>query len=233
MDIVLIAGLWLDASAWDPVVPELTALGHRPLPVTLPGQGDGATTATLDDQIAAVVAAVDAADGRPFVVGHSAASALAWLAADARPDRVAGVALVGGFPNADGEPYAPAFPLVDGAMPFPGWAPFDGPDSADLDGVARARFAAAAIPVPEGVAKGVVHLTDERRYDVPVAVVCPEFSPAQVREWVDAGELPELTRAKRVEYVDLDSGHWPMLTKPAELARLLDSTGRDFLRITD
>ena len=42
MDIVLIAGLWLDGSAWDDVVPELEQLGHRGIPLTLPGQGDGA-----------------------------------------------------------------------------------------------------------------------------------------------------------------------------------------------
>jgi len=41
MDILLIAGLWLDGSAWDDVVPTLEALGHRPVPLTLPGQGDG------------------------------------------------------------------------------------------------------------------------------------------------------------------------------------------------
>jgi pimeloyl-ACP methyl ester carboxylesterase len=85
MDILLIAGLWLDASVWDKVAAELETLGHRGVPVTLPGQGDGNASATLADQTRAVVAAVDAAAGRPIVVGHSAASGLAWLAADARP----------------------------------------------------------------------------------------------------------------------------------------------------
>ena len=221
MDIVLIAGLWLDGSAWDPVVPELEALGHRPVPLTLPGQGDGSTSATLDDQVAAVVAAVDAASGRPMVVGHSAACTLAWLAADARPEKVAKVGLIGGFPTPAGKPYADFFPVTDGVMPWPGWEPFEGPDSADLDAEARRRFEATTVPVPEGVSKGVVRLTDERRYEVPVVLVCPEFSPAEAREWIDAGDLPELANAKHLELVDIDSGHWPMVTRPAELARLL------------
>ncbi|MFI9489587.1 alpha/beta fold hydrolase [Promicromonospora sp. NPDC052451] len=221
MDILLIGGLWLDASAWDRVVPELESLGHRPVAVALPGQGDGTTSATLDDQVAAVLAAVDAAPGRPLVVGHSAACTLAWLAADARPEAVAGVVLVGGFPWDDGKPYADLFEITDGVMPFPGWGPFEGPDSADLDEATRATLAAAAVPVPAGVARGVVRLRDERRFDVPVTVVCPEFSPAQAREWIDAGDVPELARAKHLDLVDLDSGHWPMFTRPAELARLL------------
>jgi pimeloyl-ACP methyl ester carboxylesterase len=69
MDILLIAGLWLDASAWDDVAAQLEARGHRAVPVTLPGQGDGNTSATLADQVAAVVAAADAAAGRPMLVG--------------------------------------------------------------------------------------------------------------------------------------------------------------------
>ncbi|MFI2363722.1 alpha/beta fold hydrolase [Promicromonospora sp. NPDC019610] len=221
MDILLIGGLWLDGSAWDDVVPQLEALGHRAVPITLPGQGDGRADATLADQVATVVAAVDAASGRPLVVGHSAACTLAWLAADARPERVAGVVQVGGFPWDDGKPYADLFEVVDGAMAFPGWEPFEGPDSADLSAEARAAFSARAVPVPEGVARGVVHLSDERRFDVPVVVVCPEFTPAQAQEWIDAGDVPELARAKHVDLVDLDSGHWPMFTRPAELARVL------------
>ncbi|HEX5997414.1 MAG TPA: hypothetical protein VFY84_19915, partial [Jiangellales bacterium] len=83
------------------------------------------------------------------------------------------------------------------------------------------RIASAAIPVPEDVTKGLVRLVDERRFDVPVVLVCPEFTPAQAREWIDAGEVPELARAKHFDLVDIDSGHWPMFTRPAELARLL------------
>lgn len=221
MDILLVGGLWLDASAWDDVVGQLEARGHRAVPVSLPGQGDGDAAATLEDQVAAVLTALDAAGGPSWVVGHSAAATLAWLAADARPERVAGVALVGGFPTADGGRYADFFPVTDGAMPFPGWDAFEGPDAADLDDDARRAFAARAVPVPEGVAHGVVHLRDERRYDVPVVVVCPEFSPDDARAWVASGDVPELARATRLSYVDLDSGHWPMLTAPAELARVL------------
>jgi pimeloyl-ACP methyl ester carboxylesterase len=221
MDIVLVAGLWLDGSAWDDVARTLEDLGHRPLPVTLPGQGDGAASATLDDQVAAVLAAVDGAPAKPLVVGHSAASSLAWLAADSRPEKVAKVALIGGFPTGDGSPYADFFETDRGVMPFPGWAPFEGPDSLDLDEETKQRIAAAAIPVPEQVSKGRVRLQDERRYDVPVVLVCPEFSPEEAQGWIDAGDVPELSRARDVELVDLDSGHWPMFSKPAGLARLL------------
>ncbi|MEU9447791.1 alpha/beta hydrolase [Streptomyces sp. NPDC048277] len=223
MDILLIGGLWLDGSVWGDVASALEPLGHRPVPLTLPGQGDGSVSATLDDQVAAVLAAVDAAPGRPLVVGHSAACALAWLAADRRPERLAKVVLIGGFPTGDGQPYADFFEVSDGVMPFPGWEPFEGPDSVDLDDTARRELAAAAIPVPAGVAKGVVRLTDERRFDVPVVVVCPEFTAAQAQEWISAGDVPELARAKHVDFADIDSGHWPMVTRPADLARILDT----------
>lgn len=221
MDIVLVAGLWLDGSAWDAVVPALEALGHRPVPLTLPGQGDGRRSATLDEQVAAVLAAIDASPGKPLVVGHSAACTLAWLAADARPEKVAKVALIGGFPSSGGQPYFGGFETTDGVLPFPGWGPFEGPDSADLDEDTKRRIAAAAIPVPEGVTKAVVHLTDERRFDVPVVIVCPEFTPAEARDWIGAGDVPELAKAKHLEFADIDSGHWPMFSKPDELARLL------------
>jgi len=226
MNIVLIAGMWLDATAWKDVVPELEKLGHRPVAVTLPGQGDGDITATYDAQVTAVTAAVDATDGPVLVVGHSAACALAWVTADARPEKVARVALIGGMPNADGETYFGTFEPVDGVVPFPGWEPFEGPDSDDMSTDLKAAVARGAIAVPATVTQGVVHLSDDRRYHVPVTMVCPEFTPDQAKEWVKAGEIPELAKARRVDYVGIDSGHWPMYTKPVELARILaDCTG--------
>jgi pimeloyl-ACP methyl ester carboxylesterase len=71
-------------------------------------------------------------------------------------------------------------------------------------------------------------VVDERRFDVPVVLICPEFSPAQAREWIAAGEVPELTRAKRLQFVDIDSGHWPMISRPVELARLLADVAAGF-----
>ena len=221
MDIVLLGGLWLPQKEWDQVVEALAELGHRGVPVLLPGQGDGNRTATLEDQVAAVLLAIDESEGKPLVVGHSASSALAWIAADARSQQVAGIVLIGGFPTPDGATYADFFPVIDGVMPFPGWEPFEGPDSADLNTATRERLAAEMIPVPEGVSRGVVQLEDDRRYEVPVTLICPEFSPAQAQEWMEAGEVPELPLAKHLELVDIDSGHWPMVTQPRVLAGLL------------
>lgn len=225
MDFLLIPGLWLDGSAWTDVAAEFKRQGHHPVPLTLSGQGDGSTSATLDDQLAAIVGAVDeVAD--PVVVGHSAACTLAWLAADRRPTTVRQVILIGGFPGNDGEAYADFFPIHDGVMPFPGWEPFEGPDSADLDEQTREQVTANAVAVPEAVASGRVRLTDDRRYQIPVTVVCPEFSPEQARAAIDGGEVPELADAANVSFVDIDSGHWPMFTRPTELANLLGQSTR-------
>lgn len=226
MDVVLIAGLWLPRSIWAEVGAELEHLGHRALPVALPGVDDASVNATLADQVTATLAVVDAAD-RPMVVGHSAACTLAWMIADQRSQAIDQVVLVGGFPSSDGDVYADFFPTVDGVMAFPGWGPFEGADSVDLGDTERDRIASAAVPIPEGVSKAVVRLTNEWRFDVPVLLVCPEYSPDEAKAWIDAGDVPELSRARQVAFEDIDSGHWPMVTRPAELARILDLAARE------
>jgi pimeloyl-ACP methyl ester carboxylesterase len=220
MDIVLIAGLWMPATVWDDTAAELDTLGHRSIPLELPGVDDATSSASLDDQLAVALDAVDLAD-RPLVVGHSAASTLAWLVADRRSDSIAGAVMIGGFPAESGTAYAAFFDIHNGVMAFPGWEPFEGPDADDLDGPTRERLAALAVPVPQAVANGRVTYLDDRRFTIPLTIVCPEFSPDDVRGLMTDGGVPELVRVERLDLVDIDSGHWPMITRPADLAQLI------------
>ena len=50
-----------------------------------------------------------------------------------------------------------------------------------------------------------------------------EYSSAQLREWMDAGEpgAMELTRLHDLEMVDLGGGHWPQLARPEDAARVV------------
>lgn len=61
----------------------------------------------------------------------------------------------------------------------------------------------------------------ERSAAEPVLLVCPEFSPADAQALIADGSIAELANAKHVEFVDIGSGHWPMLTNLVELARML------------
>lgn len=114
-----------------------------------------------------------------------------------------------------------SFEVVDGGVPFPGWGAFEGPDSADFDAEARRAFESRAVAFPEAVTTGIVGYTHHHCFAVPVTLVCPELSSTQAAEWVRSGQLPEIAGAKHVDYVDIDSGHWPMLARPVELARVL------------
>jgi pimeloyl-ACP methyl ester carboxylesterase len=235
MDIVLVPGLWLNASTWNAVVPALTAAGHRPFPLTLPGmegRDSDRSGITLGDHVAAVVEAMDAAGadggGPVLLVGHSAGCGLAHAALDARPDRVARVVHVGGFPCEDGEPLLSGLEARDGEVEMPDWRAIgEEANVVDFSDEQLAEFYAAAVPVPERVVTDPVRLADERRFAVPATLVCPEYTAADVREWVTEGHLPEVERTARVEYVDLPGGHWPQLTQPDALARvLLDEAAR-------
>jgi pimeloyl-ACP methyl ester carboxylesterase len=233
MDIILIPGLWLDGSSWDAVTPALERAGHRARALTLPGMGsrDSERSAiTLRDHVDAVVAAIDEAAGPVLLVGHSAGSGIGHAAVDARPDRVARAVYVGGFPTPDGRPLLDGLPAENGEVAMPDWAEVgEEANVADFDEESLARFYARAIPAPEGVVAGRQQLCDERRYDVPVTAVCPEYTADDLRSWVEDGAEPvsEFARIRDVEYVDLPGGHWPQLTQPDKLAQvILDAAGR-------
>ncbi|MEZ3161131.1 alpha/beta fold hydrolase [Microbacterium sp. BWT-B31] len=226
MDIVLVPGMWLGGWAWYAVAPLLEAAGHRPHPVTLPGmeRGDVDRSATLADAVAAVVAQIDACDGPVVLVGHSAACGVASLAVDARPDRVARAIYVAGFPATDGQPLVRGYEPVDGVVPLPAWSQFDDADVRDLGEGGMAALTGAAVPTPWGIVGDAARFAgDERRYDVPVTAIATEYSSADLREWIAAGapQVQEFTRIRDLTFVDIPTGHWPMLTRPDDLAEAI------------
>lgn len=226
MDIILVPGFWLDGSAWDAVTPALTAAGHRVTALTLPGlesKEADRSTIRLADHVAAVVAAIDAASGPVVLVGHSGGGAIANGAADARPNRVARMVYVDCWPAAHGEPINDGMPMENGEIPLPPWSDLPEEDLRDLDDDLRAMFRERAIPQPAGVACDPQVLTDERRLDIPATVIACEMTSEDLRSWMQpdhawSGAFTELAMVKQVTWMDLPTGHWPMFTRPTDLA---------------
>jgi pimeloyl-ACP methyl ester carboxylesterase len=226
VDIILIPGMWLDGSSWDKVVPLLEKAGHRPVPLTLPGMESkdaDRSGIALRDHVGAVVEAIDAADGKVLLVGHSAGAGIAYAALDARPGRVERAVYISGFPLGEGEVNPGGYPVVDGEIPLPDWEKFDEADLADLDEAARAQFRERAIPSPGFLERDPQRLTGDRRYDVPVTVICTEFTSEMLRGWIELDLAPvrEFGKIRDVEYVDLHTGHWPQFTRPGQLVQII------------
>ncbi len=223
MDVILIPGFWLDSSAWDEVVPAVRAAGHEPRPITLPGLVPADPGVGLHDQADYVVGLVDATAGPVVLVGHSGGGAVAHAVVDARPDRIAKVIYVDSGPLGDGGMINDAFTAVDGMVPLPPRDEFDDESVVDMDDERWAAFEARALPIPEKVATEKQVLSDPRRYDVPVTVITCEMSEATLRDLMAKGHpyVAELAGMKSFEIVELPTGHWPMLSKPAELATLV------------
>lgn len=225
MHIILIPGLWLDASSWDDVVPALRDAGHDPHPVTLPGVGEPADTSGevgIADWVDAVVEMIDRLEGAVVLVGHSGGGNVAWGAADRRVDRVSRVILVDTLPpNPGGMIWE--FPVVDGVVPFPGWDTFENPEIRDLSEAVRAEVAQRALSVPSRVPTDAITLADERRHRVPLTILMGTTSADEISGLLE--EPPtwaaELVANQHLSIVEIDSGHWPQFSVPDQLARHL------------
>jgi pimeloyl-ACP methyl ester carboxylesterase len=225
MDVILIPGLWLDATTWRDVTPVLESAGHTPHPLTMPGLGEPAERSSglgIADWVAAAVAEIDRIDGPVVLVGHSGGGNVAWGAADARVDRIARVVFVDTFPPADGG-IIWEFPLVDGVIPFPGWDTFEDAEVGDLDEATRADAAAGALSVPARVPTDPIRLTDPRRFSIPVTMLTGTMPEADLREIIAAAPdwAADLAAIEDLEIVEMSSGHWPQFSQPSELGRAI------------
>lgn len=223
--VVIVSGFWLGAWAWDGVVLGLRDAGLTPHAVTLPGLGAPGTPEqprpgiTLDDHVAAVRDLVDGLDGDVVLVGHSGGAFVVQMVADQRPDRVRRIVYVDSGPLRDGLALRPGDPGAD--VPLPSWDELaaEGSSLEGVDDEALARFRALAMPQPGGVATAPVRVGDPRRFATPITAICTSLPSGLLRELIASGQMPsELESYADVEYVDLPTGHWPMFSRPADLA---------------
>lgn len=226
---LLVPGHWLGAWAWDEVLEHLTSLGHRAIPLTLPGLDEtdtGRVTRTLDEQAAAIEQAAAGSPGPVIIVAHSGANAPVSLVLDRHPELFSRVIWVDSGPVTPGVAFAPDFPedMEDLALP-----PFEIlREQASIEGLSAdvlERFRERAVSEPGTVLRQIVQFTNDARFDVPTTLVCCSIPSSQVLELVKAGHpmFAEVAKLKSVHYVDLPTGHWPMWSRPADLAHALAS----------
>ena len=232
--IVLVAGHWLGAWAWDDVVEHLDPDRSQAIAITLPGLDEDdpdRATRTLDDQATALLdllARLAASEAQPAtLVAHSGANGPVSLILDRHPELVDRVVWVDSGPMASGSAFAPDFPEDVLELPLP---PFDVlAQQASLDGLTGEtleRFRARATPEPGPVIRQRIELTNDARNTVPTTMVCCSISSTQVLEMARGGHpmFAEVANLETLDVVDLPTGHWPMWSRAGDLAEVIQAT---------
>jgi len=243
--IVLVPGFWLGAWAWAEVTPRLRAAGHDVYPVTLTGLAERASQAdprvNVDTHIADLTGLIQTASLRDVtLVGHSGANMAVTGAADLLGDRVARVVYVDSGPMPSGmasiDFHAPQAQrslrdqVAGGLLPVPA---FDAAaDPVNLAGLTDEQLRALrerGTPQPFGTVTQPLERPDPRPA-VPACVIATTFTPEQGRALAESGN-PVFAEMTGIELHHLPTGHWPMFSRPAELAGLLATlAGRDHAR---
>jgi pimeloyl-ACP methyl ester carboxylesterase len=224
--IILVPGFWLGAWAWDDVVPALRGAGHDVTAITLPGleSADADRSAvTLSDHVDAICAAVAAAGAPAVLAVHSGAAVPGYGASDRIPELLAAMVYVDSWPSAGG--INPGFGEPE--WPLPSWAELD----ENLDGLSDEQlgtFRRRAVPEPGAAVRGSMALSNDARLDVPSTVICTGAPSEQVKEWLKEGyaQLSALADLRDLSYVDLPTSHWPMWSRPRELAAVIGDIAR-------
>lgn len=239
---VLVPGFWLGGWAWRDVAEPLRAAGHTVYPVTLTGLGErshlGGPHVTLDTQITDVVNLLHFEALRDvLLVGHSFGANVVTGAADRVPERIARLIYVDSWPLPAGVAHVDLMPPEmrqaaeqqvaaqgDGwGLPLPPWEELDeGNDLRDLGEAERRRMRERATPQPFGTAVQPIRLSNPARAALPRTVIWCSMTVAEVQGMIDA--YPEVAGALAEpgwQVLELPTGHWPMFSRPQELAEML------------
>ncbi|GLZ78692.1 hypothetical protein Afil01_34990 [Actinorhabdospora filicis] len=223
---ILVPGAWLGAWAWRDVAAGLRGRGHEVYALSLTGLGERSHLAGpevgLDTHIADIVNLVESEDLREVIlVAHSYSGAPVTGAADRLGERLSRVVWVDSAPFADGmgmTAFVSPEELCDDpvSIPFPGGANLAAGDSGrGLTAEHVALLDARAKPHPRKSYTDALSLTGgQTARNVLIAA-------DDTRGMVAAG-LPILSFfGEDFDRFDLDTGHWPMLSAPGELAEVL------------
>ena len=245
---VLVGGAWLGGWCWQDVARRLRRDGHEVYPATLTGLGERAHLASrdvdLETHIADVVNLVEFEDLREVVlVGHSYAGIVVTGVADRIPGRLSLLAYLDAGPVPDGSSYLDTQPpevreyserLVaeegDGwRLPLPPWEDLASVNGASLEGLDEERLSlvrARAVDQPVGTYARPLRLENPDRDGVPRLLIACSFPLSQVREMISSGH-PWFRELSGPEWslAELPTGHWPMFSRPDDLAALLHGLG--------
>jgi pimeloyl-ACP methyl ester carboxylesterase len=225
--IILVPGFWLGAWAWDEVTAALRAEGHDVTALTLPGLESAdvdRSTITFSDHVEAICQAVKAA-GRPAVVAvHSGAGASGYAASDHVPESIAAMVYVDSGPAT-----GPLDPDFEGAEKPLNWDELS--QEENLEGLSEEQlenFRRRAVPEPGGVLREAPRLTNDARLDIPTTAIATGYTSEQYKDAIKQGYawLGGFAELRNVDWVDLPTSHWPMWSRPQELAAVIGDVAR-------
>jgi pimeloyl-ACP methyl ester carboxylesterase len=226
--IILVPGFWLGAWAWDAVAEALRADGHDVTALTLPGlesaEADRSSIG-LADHVDAIVDAVEASAGKVVLAVHSGTGFSGYVASDRVPDRIAAMVYVDSAPG-----IPPLDPDFDAAEKPLDWDELSAEEN--LEGLSEEQletFRRRAVPEPGGVIRGDAELVNDSRRDVPTTMICTGFSSQEYKDATEQGYawLAGVKEVRNLTWIDLPTSHWPMWSKPDELARILGDVAKN------
>ncbi len=241
---VLVPGFWLGGWAWRDVAEPLRAAGHIVYPVTLTGLGERVHLAgpqvNLDTQITDVVNILRYEELRNVVlVGHSFAANVIAGVADRVPELIARLVYVDTWPLPDGMAQLDTYPPEarqaleqqvatrgDGwRLPLPPWEELDQANNLrGLGDAERRLMRERAVAQPFGTARQPVNLKNPARDALPKTVIWCSMTAKEVQDMIAAYPAIGSELAKPGwQVLELPTGHWPMFSRPRELAELLAS----------
>jgi pimeloyl-ACP methyl ester carboxylesterase len=190
--------------------------------VTLPGTSPGEVTATLTYQVTALAHVAGRQSVTPVVVAHSGAGRVITGVLDRDPASVRRVIYVESGPAADGSVFDPGVPEDLECLELPSWDELS-EGGASLEGLSvsdLATFRERAVPVPGAVARERLDLSNDARLAVPTTIIATSLASEVMMELASQGHpmFAEVSRLTDLELVDLPTGHWPMWSRPDDLA---------------